>query len=62
MSDYKDILQGIFEEMVWSEYGHTEYWRLDRDEQSRLYQKAQREYADRMADSADYLRKKEREG
>ena len=58
--DYKDAIQAIFEEMVQNEFG-TDYWNLPEDEQYRLYNLATREYADRMADRADYLRKAARE-
>ena len=60
MSDYKDAIQAIFEEMCFDEFG-TEFWDLSDDVQATLYTKAEREYADRMADRADYLRKRERE-
>ena len=59
---YKDQIQAIFEDLVFARYDHTEYWKLPSDEQDRLYGIAIREYANRMADRADYLRKKEREG
>jgi hypothetical protein len=61
MSDYKDAIQAIFEDLIFARYDHTEYWKLPQEEQDRLYGIATREYADRMADRADYLRKSERE-
>lgn len=62
MSDYKDAIQAIFEETIFKKYGHTEYWKLSGEEQDLLYNRATREYVERMADRADYLRKAEREG
>lgn len=59
--DYKDQIQAIFEDLVFARYDHTEYWKLPSAEQDRLYGIAMREYADRMADRADTLRKRERE-
>lgn len=58
--DYKDEIQSLFEALVALEFG-CNYWDLPQDEQYRLYMQASREYADRMADRADYLRKAERE-
>ena len=57
---YKDQIQAIFEEMCAEKYG-VDYWNLPQDTQYRLYNEATRVYADRMADRADYLRKRERE-
>ena len=61
MLDYKDAIQAIFEDLVFARYDHTEYWKLPSDEQDRLYGIATREYANRLADRADCMRKKERE-
>jgi hypothetical protein len=58
--DYKEEIQAIFEGMVQSEFG-CNYWDLSDDEQYRLYNAATREYAERRADRADYLRKAQRE-
>jgi len=61
MSDYKWAIQMIFEEKVAELHEGKEYWEISDAEQDRLYMEAQRSYVDRMADHADYLRKKERE-
>lgn len=62
MLDYKEQIQALFEDLVFARHDHTEYWKLPREEQDRLYGIATRQYADRMADHGDYLRKREREG
>ena len=62
MQSYKDAIQAIFEDMVFSQYGHDRYWELPTADQDVLFAQAERLYADRMADRADYLRKKECEG
>lgn len=61
MQDYKEILQQLFEQLCEEEHGTSEYWTLPNDEQSRLYRLAERQYADMLADRADYIRKQERE-
>ncbi|SRR6266567_1371939 len=58
MSDYKDAIQAIFEEMVAGKY-ECEYWDLPQEEQDRLYREAEMAFVDRVADRADYLRKAE---
>ena len=61
MSDYKDQIQAIFEELATERY-NLDYWELTNETQDRLYREATNIYAERMADRADYLRKAEREG
>ena len=60
MSDMKDEIQAIFEELVSIEYD-TDYWNISDLDQDRLYKKAMQEYRDRLADRADYLRDIEKE-
>jgi len=59
--DYKWDIQCIAEEMA-EELYEKEFYDLTNDQQYEVFLKAERRYVDRMADHADYLRKREREG
>ena len=58
--DYKWDIQVIFEDECRKRF-NCEYWELAQDQQFRLYSEAERIYADRMFDRADYLRKAAKE-
>jgi hypothetical protein len=55
-NDYHNDIRIILKELAFDAYG-CDPWDLPKDEQSRLYRLAELEYAYRMADRADYLRK-----
>ncbi len=54
MSDYKDAIQAIFDELCSERYDKN-YWELPDNIQSDLYAEAMRNYTERMADRADFL-------
>lgn len=58
--DYKWDIQCIAEQLAQSFY-QKDFCDLSDDAQYQVYIAAEREYRDRMADCADYLRKAERE-
>ena len=60
MLDYKEHIQAIFENLCMQRH-FANYWDLPQDLQFKLYAEAEREYAERAADRADYMRKAERE-
>ena len=61
MSDYKWDIQMIFEELC-QEIWECDYWDVPQDEQYRIYNLAMRQYSERLADRADWLLDREREG
>lgn len=61
MSDYKDAIQAIFDELCIDRYDKN-YWELPEDVQYKTYLEAQDMYVERMASQADYLLDREREG
>lgn len=61
MSDYKDAIQYIFEDLC-DEAGYENYWDAPEAVQHELYGRAMSLYTDRMADHGDMLLDMQREG